>query len=140
MKLQTRDFGEIEVAAEDIIQFTMPIVGFEELKQFVMLYEEDNQQLIWLQSVENPYICFILADPSMILTDYAPTLSAEAKEALGEGEYWMGLIVVVAEKPEDMTINLKCPIVINPNKQCGIQTVLEGDYPIRRPLFGEQRR
>ena len=40
MNILTRDFGEIEVAPEDIITFVSPMFGFEEMNRYVFLFAE----------------------------------------------------------------------------------------------------
>ena len=87
MNILTRDFGEIEVAPEDIITFVSPMFGFEEMNRYVFLFAEENTNIVWLQSVDNPHICFILADPKIVEDNYNPRLSPEVRGALGEGDY-----------------------------------------------------
>jgi len=46
------------------------------------------------------------------------------------------LIAVITEELENSIVNLKNPIVINPNTRHAIQAVLQNqDYPLRYPLF-----
>ncbi len=139
MIIETRDFGTVAVSSEDIIRFDSPIYGFEELKEYVFLYEEENQHIVWLQSVENPHICFVLADPSIIAQAGGPAFAQQFPQLLGEGEYWVGLVVVVAPDFKDSTVNLRSPVVVNLTRRRGMQVILDGDYPIRAPLFGEKR-
>ena len=138
MNILTRDFGEIEVAPEDIITFVSPMFGFEEMNRYVFLFAEENTNIVWLQSVDNPHICFILADPKIVEDNYNPRLSPEVRGALGEGDYLFWLVVVVAEDFRDSTINMKSPVVVNLHTKRAVQTILEEDYPLRRPLDGSQ--
>ncbi len=138
MNILTRDFGEIEVAPEDIITFVSPMFGFEEMNRYVFLFAEENTNIVWLQSVDNPHICFILADPKIVEDNYNPRLSPEVRGALGEGDYLFWLVVVVAEVFRDSTINMKSPVVVNLHTKRAVQTILEEDYPLRRPLAGSQ--
>lgn len=138
MNILTRDFGEIEVAPEDIITFASPMFGFEELNRYVFLFAEENTNIVWLQSVDNPHICFILADPKIVEDNYNPRLSPEVRGALGEGDYLFWLVVVVAEDFRDSTINMKSPVVVNLHTKRAVQTILEEDLPLRRPLAGSQ--
>ena len=138
MNILTRDFGEIEVAPEDIITFASPMFGFEELNRYVFLFAEENTNIVWLQSVDNPHICFILADPKIVEDNYNPRLSPEVRSALGEGDYLFWLVVVVAEDFRDSTINMKSPVVVNLHTKRAVQTILDEDLPLRRPLAGSQ--
>lgn len=135
MLIQTRDFGEVTISPEDIIEFVQPLYGFENLHRFVFLYEQSiSDHFIWMQSVEERNICFILVDPAVVVGDYSPSLPDVVCEKLGDEDYMCWLIVVVAEQFEKSTVNLKSPIVVNPEKRLAIQVILEEDFPIRHPL------
>ena len=93
-----------------------------------------NGEFVWLQSVENPRICFILVNPAAVSADYAPTLPREAQKALGEGVYEAWCIMVAADDFAQSTVNLKSPVVLNLKNNTGMQVILEEDYPIRQRL------
>ena len=138
MKLFTRDLGEIEIDEKDIVTFTGPIFGFEKYRRFVFLYQEEIvENFIWLQSVEEPELCFILVQPDLITDHYQPQLPKEAKTLLGDGDWMCWLIVSLREPFQDSTVNLRSPIVVNPELRQAAQFVLEGTLPIRHPLVRE---
>lgn len=136
MKIMTRDFGEMEVEQEAILQFAAPIYGFENLRDYVMITDEDNPHIVWLQSVESPEICFILVDPALLGRTYAPPLPKNLPDLLDEGEYLFWLVMVVKDDIHQSTVNLRSPIVVNPENRKAAQIVLDMDYPIRYPLIG----
>ena len=138
MKLLTRDLGELEIDEKDIVTFAGPIFGFEKYRRFVFLFQEDlSEHFIWLQSVEEPELCFILVQPDLITDHYTPELPPEAKDLLGEGDYMCRLIVSLREPFADSTVNLRSPIVVNPELRQAAQFVLDGGLPIRHPLIRE---
>ncbi len=47
------------------------------------------------------------------------------------------LIVSLREPFQDSTVNLRSPIVVNPELRQAAQFVLEGNLPIRHPLVRE---
>ena len=135
MKVLTRDFGEVEVEKEDIFTFEEKIYGFEEYSDFIMIYDDDfNGEYVWLQSSEEPGLCFIVANPSLI-PDYKPDFKKEAVAALGKGTYEYWVMMVVKDNIQDCTVNLKSPVIINLDTHKGMQLILEQDYPIRYSLF-----
>ena len=137
MKVLTRDFGEVEVNEEDIFTFEEKIYGFEEYSDFIMIYDDDfNGEYVWLQSTEDPDLCFIIANPALI-PDYKPDFKKEAVSVLGQGtfEYWV--MMVVKDDIKECTVNLKSPIIINLDTRKGMQLILEDDHPIRYKLFKE---
>lgn len=142
MKVETRDFGTIEVEEKDVITFRQPIYGFEELTRYVILSDEEMQgDFIWLQSLEDVNTCFVLADPSLLDPEYNPVFPPRLRELLGEEDGICWCIVTIPAKFEKATVNLKSPVVVNPARRCAAQVILEGDYPIRKPLMpGGERK
>lgn len=136
MIIKTRDFGEVEIAEEDIIEFVDPILGFEGLRHYTILYSPDEiEGFAWLQSTEDVEACFIVSMPEILQEKYSPAIPAEVLESLGKGETMLWLVTVVCENYLESTVNLKSPIVVNLSTRKASQVVLEQDYPIRRPLF-----
>ena len=135
MIINTRDFGEIDVQTENIYRFSQPIFGFEEFTEYVILHDEEiGENIVWLQSTQNPGLCFIMMDPSGLSADFTPVLPAEAHKLLGEGDCYCWAIAVIPQNVKESTINLKSPVFLNPNTHLAAQIMLEGDYPVRFPL------
>lgn len=139
MKINTRDFGEIDINEEDIIAFVNPVIGFATYSKYVFLYEDgSDQQFARLQSVEEPMVCFIVCNPFVVKPDYKYTLPDSVKKILGEGSYDAWLVTVVTEDIKKSTVNMKSPIIVNPVTKQALQLVLDDDYEIRYPLFPEK--
>ena len=127
MKLQTTRFGEIEIDNDKLIYFPEGLIGFEECKQYFMLYREENNCVWWLQSVQRPEVAFILTDPLNFIPDYEPILTSDDMRILQSAdptELDFSVILVVPDDPCEMTANLLGPIVVNTSKRIGIQVVL----------------
>lgn len=136
MKILTRDFGEVEITENDIIRFEEKIYGFEEYSDYIILYDDDfSGEYAWLQSVEQPDLCFIIANSSLTVANYAPKLPKEIEKTIGKGNYEYWLIMVIKKDPKKSTVNLKSPIVINTKSQKAMQIILEENYPVRYKLF-----
>ena len=141
MKLETRDFGEVEIDENEMITFAGPIFGFEKYRKFVFLYQENvSEHFIWLQSMEDPELCFILVNPHTITEHYDPKLTEEAVALLGDGDYMCWLMASIREPFETSTVNLKSPIVVNPELHQAAQLILEENLPIRYPLFRKEEK
>ena len=57
MKVNTRLFGEIEVAEDRIITFTQGLMGFEEYTRYTLIYNSEKKgRIMWLQCLDEP--CF----------------------------------------------------------------------------------
>ncbi|MGN0620318.1 MAG: flagellar assembly protein FliW [Porcipelethomonas sp.] len=136
MKINTRDFGEIEINEADIIKFENKIFGFEEYTDFIIIYDDDfNGEIAWLQSVEEPGLCFIISNPIQTVPGYDPDVEKEANKALGMGKYEIWLMMVVKDDIYESTVNLRSPLVINSENNQAMQLILDGDYSVRYKLF-----
>ncbi len=126
MKIQTKQFGEVEFTEENILRFEDGLYGFEELKKFLLL-KHDDDIFYWLTSVEQPEIVFPLFGIRMIDDKYPQT---EEGEAFG--------IVKLDRDPLKSTINLRAPVYINQESKTGYQTILNDEsYPVEYQLFTE---
>ncbi len=141
MKITTKEFGDILVEEEDIIKFSRGIYGFEDYKNFVILKDMPDDDIMYLQSIENTDLHFVIIDPYIIMPNYSPVLTIEDVHALNitndeilNLKYM--LIAVISENIENSVVNLKSPIVINPSNKNAIQAILQNqDYLLRYPLF-----
>lgn len=139
MKTQTGYYGEIEYDLSDLIVVTDGFFGFPELKQFLPLrLDEDNDSLLLIQSVENSQVAFVVIAPTILCPDYSPVLTEEDLAALdtedcNELSYY-AVCVIKNDYLED-TVNLKCPLAINPKTKAARQVILENtDYGYRHKL------
>lgn len=138
MRILTRDFGEVEVTENDIIKFEQKIFGFENYSDYIILYDDDfNGEYAWLQSAEEPKLCFIIANSLLTVENYVPNCQKEAEKIIGKGNYEYWFIMVVKDNLKESTINLKSPIVINVDNHKAMQIILEENYPVRYQLFND---
>ncbi len=137
MDILTRDFGSISVNPSDVIQFVSPIFGFDDYQKYVMLCDDEiGSHFAWLQSIDDPNLCFLLADPGLVHPSYKETIPETAFQSLGNEascECWV--MMVVPKNFAEATVNLKSPILINTETHQAAQVILELDYPIRCPLM-----
>ncbi len=126
-KIQSR-FGEIEYDPDNTLLFPEGLVGFEDLREFIVMPNEKEGPLFWIQSVEDPQIAFILTDPTGFYYDYKVVPDGREREKLGIDEHGECLIVsVVSVSPERrITLNLAAPILFAPDTNRALQVILEG--------------
>lgn len=141
MKIQTERFGELEIADNRVITFNKGIPGFEEYKKYVLIPadEEGETPFFFLQSIETVEVSFFLVDPFSFFKEYDIKLQEQMVERLELEEPTDAIVlttVTVKGEIKDATTNLKAPLVINNNKQLGMQIVLDNkEYQIKQPLF-----
>jgi flagellar assembly factor FliW len=141
MKLNTKYHGVKEYEEKDIVEFKKGLPGFENLKKFILFPVEENEVFSILHSVEDEDIGIVVVSPFLFIKDYEFDLKEEkAKELEVEGHEDIFILntVTLNSKIEDITINLKAPIVINIKGRLGEQIILDNsNYDIKHPLFRE---
>lgn len=95
---------------------------------------------MWLQSVDNPNLCFIVFDPREFVPDYSVELDKETKELLKADGAELDLLcmAVVPDEYINTTLNLKSPIVINSEAKKGVQVIAAENYPLKFPAFKKE--
>ncbi|HHT36127.1 MAG: flagellar assembly protein FliW [Candidatus Wallacebacter cryptica] len=143
MKIETTRFGTLEVDPEQIIDFPEGILGFEDYHQFVIV-EQPESMFCFLQSVEEPWLCFVIMMPELLRHDYQVKLEPQHVKQLGFEDSKDGQVFVIVTVPEDvseMTANLQAPLVINRKTKLAKQVVLmDGLYSIRHNVLAELQR
>ena len=139
MRLDTKYFGNITYDPEDVLEFPNGLFGFEQEKQFLLLPFSGSQgNMLCLQSISAPSPAFILMNPFSLKPDYAPLLSREELQLMGvthSHELCYYVMCVVREPVGESTVNLRCPVVVNPDLRRACQVILEGDvYHMRHRL------
>lgn len=141
MIIKTRDFGNIKAEDDDLINFTNGIYGFEEYKNYILLQDDPEDTIMYLQSVENDSLSFITVDPYAVLQGYRPVVTKEDLEELKvkkESDLRFLVISIITEKIQDSVVNLKSPIAINPQLKIAKQVIVQNQYPLRYKLFDSE--
>ncbi len=140
LTLDTRDYGTIEYEESDLIHFTDGLFGFNELKDYIPLVLDENEDntILLLQSIENTDIAFVIINPFTLDPDYNPVLSPEELSYLdvkSENDLSYYVICVLRNNYLENTVNMKAPVVINPDKRIGMQVILnQSEYDFRKKL------
>ncbi len=126
-KIQSR-FGEIEYDPENTLLFPEGLIGFENLRDFVVMPNEKEGPLFWIQSIDDPQVAFVLTDPTSFYFDYKVVPDGRERQKLGIDEGGECLIVSVVSVPADrkITLNLAAPILFAPATNRALQVILEG--------------
>lgn len=140
MQLDNTRFGTIQFQEGDVVTLPDGMVGFPRWTRFVLVQTRAGSPFRWLQSVEDPGLAFLLADPTAYCPNYAPELPDHVAGSLGLTEETPCLVLVTAAiprgRPEDMTLNLAAPVVINLENRTGAQVVLESEaYTMKHRVF-----
>ena len=140
MKINTLRFGEIEIEQERIFEFVLPIIGFNELKKFVIVDLNQDGLFKWLQSTEDPALAFPVVSVFSLNVDYTIDLPDNVVDSLNITDVNSILVMNIASIPQDnpqgSTLNLLAPLIFNLENYKAGQIILSGSgYDISFPMF-----
>lgn len=122
------------------LYFPHGLPAFEDIKEFVIIANEEESPFMWLQAVSNPNLSFIVVDPFLISPEYRPDICDADVETLELEDpshaFVLSIVNVRNSETQGITINLVGPIVINWKKQIGKQVILQNHlkYSVRHPV------
>ena len=138
-QIKTKRFGTIEANEEHFIHMRDGIIGMPSLKKFILVECPTYPLMLWLQSCEDEDIAFPVVEPYFFKSNYQVKMTAADKLCLQLAEtdrVKHFSILTIPEEAEDMTINLKAPIVVNLSKASGAQVVLQDkELEVRHPAW-----
>jgi flagellar assembly factor FliW len=135
MKIQTHLFGTQDVRAEQILHFPTGVIGQEEDHQWMLLADEDQSALAWLQSLSTPDAGFPVISPRRFFPDYQLCLDASSlAPLLVSPQDQLFVLALVNHVRSSLTANLRAPIVLNTSRQLGRQVITVDDQPMQRVL------
>ncbi len=139
MVIKTSRFGFVELKSEDVMTFNEGLLGFQDLRQFVLLDDPNDDIFAWLQSCELPSVAFPVLEPEIFGHKYTITLNRTDLESLqlkADQSFAFLNIITIPDDPTLMTANIKAPIVINLEKKLARQCVLQdNNLAIKEPIF-----
>lgn len=128
-------FGRLEVAKDRVIHFSGGLMGFTDIKRFVLMdYKETS--LKWLQAIDDPDIAFIVMPPYEVFPDYSLKIDKPIYNILAsESEDDLVIFVMLRVEGGRVTANLQGPLVLNSINKRGVQIVNEDPrFSCRTPL------
>jgi flagellar assembly factor FliW len=114
------------VARHDVVHMPNGMLGFEEMKDYVLATNPDEQPFAWLKVQDNPALAFVVIDPFVAMPDYQPDIPQADVEflKLKQPDDALLLGIVTIHDENRATVNLKGPIVINRHTHVGKQVII----------------
>jgi len=144
--IHNSQFGKVNIDLDKVITFPEGILGFEEIKKYVIIELAEYEPFQWLIALDDPEVMFPIISPILVRKDYDPELTKKDITKIGEFEekdLLLYTIVTIKGKEEkgvevkSVTANLKGPLIINQVTRLGQQVILEEpSYEIVYPLIG----
>ncbi len=136
--VHSRRFGNLEVPDDKTITMERPILGFEHLTSFCLVDLPELSPFLWLQSTQEADVAFLVVNPALLFPDYRIEVNskeiAELRVAKVESVETY-VIVTLPERPEEISVNLQGPILINTENNLAKQLVLVNSrYEVRHYL------
>lgn len=144
MQINTRDFGLIEVEEDAIYQFPNGIYGFEEDRRFAVFSRSvEDLDFLYLQSLDHTLPCFLVFEPWDLYPHYRPEMTTEDLAACGAQTTDDLILLVIATLPssiEDLSLNMKSPVALNPKTKQARQIVLQSaEYSVKYFPFQQSK-
>lgn len=138
--VDTPRFGTLSYGEHDVVRFPDGLIGFPGSQHFLIIEHREGSDFRWLQNIDEPALALLIVDPSRFVKDYSPEVNESVVSNLQITDATPRLVYTVVNipkgKPEDMTLNLAGPIVINAENRLAKQLVLEDSrYPLRHRVM-----
>ncbi|UCB51783.1 MAG: flagellar assembly protein FliW [Candidatus Zixiibacteriota bacterium] len=144
MKFVATKFGELDFEENEIIVLPKGILGFSQLTRYILLEKEGSGPFKWLQSVEDPNVAFVIADPLNFFPNYKLEIDEKELEELKYANSKDLITYVIVTVPQDASLasaDLLGPLVINPKRQLAKQAVMSNSpYTTKHYLLDEVKK
>ncbi len=144
--LETQNFGRLSYSTDSEIEFPRGLPGFESRRRFVAVEIPENDPLVFLQSLEDPTLCFTTLPVLAVDPAYRLQVNDEDLELVGlsrQSQPQIGrevlCLTVLAIRETGPTANLLAPLVVNLSNLKGVQAVgPEGSYSHQHELLAQE--
>jgi flagellar assembly factor FliW len=143
---ETRKFGRISYEEESQIDFPAGLPGFEDRRRFLALQLPDTNPLVFLQSLEDPDLCFMTLPVLSVESRYRLRLCGEdlgrlgftggRQPRIGIDVLCLAMLSIRASGP---TANLLAPVVVNVANLKAVQAVMaDSGYSHQHALSAQE--
>jgi flagellar assembly factor FliW len=141
MVFNSKVHGLIEYEEKDILTFNKGILGFEDLRKFILIDLKEYEPFKLFHSLEDDELGIVVTSPYEFFEEYQVKLSNDVIEHLGIKKPEDTIIVTTVtlnSDPKKITTNLQGPIIINSVNNLGEQIIVDnGKYKVKEPLMKE---
>lgn len=135
MLVQTTRFGQVKSTQEDVLIFPQGLIGFESSRQWLILPDPENADVLWLQSMSQPQVALPMISPRKFAPDYKVAVPSRHLAPLHlRGSDRLYIMNVMSKSGKTLTANLRSPIVINLTKRLGCQVITTDALPLALPI------
>lgn len=143
MLVETKTRGKVDIKEEQIISIPKGLFGFEEYVEFALI-DSEYQPFIWLQSLKDKNLAFLLIDPFLIDDTYEADIDDAELSKIGLSDAKDVMLLTVVTVPPDggpVTANFQGPLVINKHNRLCMQVILDNpQYTTKHDIAALLRR
>lgn len=144
MKIQSKFFGEIEIEENKIITLIDGMLGFDKLTKYILIPHGQDNMFKWLQSTQDPTVCFLVVEPVSFMFNYSLEISDDVVDRIKirtPEDVIIYSIVVTPEDPAKISANLCGPIVINAVNRMGSQVISSNpEHQVKHYIIDELKK
>jgi flagellar assembly factor FliW len=126
------------VTRRDAIRMPTGMLGFEEIKDYVLATNPEEQPFAWLQVQDNSALAFVVIDPFVAMPEYQPDIPQADVDFLNlkQADDALLLCIVTIHDEQRATVNLKGPLVVNRHTHVAKQVIIANaaSYSVTHPL------
>jgi len=135
MQIHTSRFGDVDIEPEDILLFSRGLFAFENHRHWVLLADDDNDAVAWLQSLSDSEVALPMVSPRRFIPDYQVRLNRDQLTPLELAALDQAYVLTVLGRNDGkLTLNLKAPVIINLDRRTGRQVVANDEQPLQLAL------
>ncbi len=126
MQIKTKTMGLIEISEEQLIKIPAGIFGFEDYTDYALI-DCRIKPFIWLQSLDESALAFLMIDPFIINSDFEVDIDDKELAKIGikdPSDVLVMAIVTVPNNGSPVTANLRGPVIINKRTHEAMQAIL----------------
>jgi len=107
----------------------------EDCRQWVILADPEDEVFAWLQSLHRPEVALAVASPRRFVPGYQLRVCRRELEPLGLVRVEAACVLAIVSKSDaGLTLNLRGPLVIDPDRRIGRQVIANGPAPLQYPI------
>ncbi|SIQ89166.1 flagellar assembly factor FliW [Alkalispirochaeta americana] len=140
--IESKPYGTVTVQEKQLIHFPAGLFGFERFRRYALL-DAVHKPFLWLQSLEDRELAFILVNPYLVESRYELDIDPEDLAEIGKPDFddlLVFAIVTIAREGDDRraTCNLQGPLIVNRRDRLGRQAIsLDSRWGLQHSLLGK---
>ncbi len=144
MEFRTKHFGTLRIEPGDELVFAHGLIGFDDCRRWALVEDPQSEGLIWMQSLDDSSLAVGVASPRRFVADYQVCVRRKDLATVGLSTPQDAQVLVLVSRHGDaVAINLRAPLLINPQLRLGYQVVGSEAHSLRfeihDPPSGMQR-